>query len=114
MTDCCGQPAFCEKPCFHDSGRSTPGRAGAVSGVLEERGKRYGPFIKHANVAQALKKTLFNCVHRGALADDQVEALEMICHKIARIVNGDPNYADSWIDIAGYAQLVADRLEAGE
>jgi hypothetical protein len=34
----------------------------------------------------------------------------MICHKIARILNGDPNYADSWVDIAGYAQLVADRL----
>jgi hypothetical protein len=34
----------------------------------------------------------------------------MIAHKIGRILNGDPNYADSWIDIAGYAQLVADRL----
>jgi hypothetical protein len=44
------------------------------------------------------------------LMPDQREALEMIAHKIARIVNGDPNYADSWLDIAGYAQLVADRL----
>lgn len=35
----------------------------------------------------------------------------MIAHKIGRILNGDPNYADSWIDIAGYAKLVADRLE---
>ena len=46
-----------------------------------------------------------------ALADDQKEALEMIAHKVARIVNGDPHYADSWVDIAGYAKLVADRLE---
>ena len=38
----------------------------------------------------------------------------MICHKIGRIVNGDPDYADSWIDIAGYAKLVADRLETGK
>jgi hypothetical protein len=38
----------------------------------------------------------------------------MICHKLGRIVNGDPNYADSWIDIAGYAKLVADRLEGKE
>jgi hypothetical protein len=35
----------------------------------------------------------------------------MIAHKIGRIVNGDPRYADSWVDIAGYAKLVADRLE---
>lgn len=39
------------------------------------------------------------------------EALEMIAHKIARICNGDPNYADNWVDIAGYATLVANRLE---
>jgi len=42
---------------------------------------------------------------------DQREALDMICHKIARIVNGNPDYADSWTDIAGYATLVAERLE---
>ena len=46
--------------------------------------------------------------------DDQVEALDMICHKIGRIINGDPDYADSWHDIAGYAQLVADRLTREE
>jgi hypothetical protein len=49
-----------------------------------------------------------------ALAADQQEALDMICHKIGRIVNGDPNYADSWVDIAGYATLVADRLAGVE
>ena len=45
------------------------------------------------------------------LDNDQLEALDMIVHKIARIVNGDPNYSDSWVDIAGYAKLVSDRLE---
>ena len=34
----------------------------------------------------------------------------MIAHKLGRIVNGDPYYADSYIDIAGYAKLVGDRL----
>jgi hypothetical protein len=34
----------------------------------------------------------------------------MIQHKIARILNGDPNYHDSWHDIGGYSKLVADRL----
>ena len=45
------------------------------------------------------------------LMPDQEEALTMICNKISRIVNGNPNHLDSWKDIAGYAQLVADRLE---
>ena len=42
---------------------------------------------------------------------DQVEALDMIATKIARILNGNPDHVDSWIDIAGYATLVADRLK---
>ncbi len=41
---------------------------------------------------------------------DQMEALEMIMHKIGRIINGDADYDDSWRDIAGYAMLVCDRL----
>ena len=36
----------------------------------------------------------------------------MIAHKIGRIINGDPDYDDSWADIAGYAKLVSDRLQA--
>ena len=38
----------------------------------------------------------------------------MVAHKAARILNGDPNIADSWHDIAGYTQLVAQRLNKGE
>jgi len=44
------------------------------------------------------------------MAPDQWEALDMICSKISRIVNGDPDYDDSWVDIAGYAQLIVNRL----
>ena len=87
-----------------------------VNAVLEERGKRYGSFEGHAEIAQELKMTIAAYQEaRGCLfTADQSEALDMICHKIARIINGDPDYADSWIDIAGYAKLVADRLEGGK
>lgn len=80
--------------------------------ILTERGDRYGTFQGHAEIAQQLKGLIHSFeAKRGCDLDpDQREALEMIAHKIARILNGDPNYADSWIDIAGYAQLVADRL----
>jgi hypothetical protein len=83
-----------------------------IDTTLTDRGKRYGTFAGHAEVSQQLKEVLStNLLTRGKVLDeDQREALEMICHKMARIVNGDPNYADSWVDIAGYAKLVADRL----
>ena len=80
--------------------------------ILKERGQRYGRFDGHANVTQRLKGVIAGELHirRKELANDQQEALDMICHKIGRIINGDANYEDSWRDIAGYAQLVADRL----
>lgn len=87
-----------------------------VDAILDERGKRYGTFAGQATMAQALKQIVkANLMARNkSLKADQQEALEMILHKIARIVNGDPDYADSWVDIAGYAKLVADRLEGIE
>ena len=84
-----------------------------LTDILGERGSRYGVFTEHAEVSQSLKDALYAGMQRDLTAD-QKEALEMICHKIGRIVNGDPNYADSWIDIAGYAKLIADRLEGLE
>lgn len=80
-----------------------------VDATLAERGKRYGRFKDHAAISQGFKMIMDG--RTDLLADDQREALEMICHKMARILNGDPNYVDSWVDIAGYAKLVADRLE---
>lgn len=83
-----------------------------IEDTLAERGSRYGIFEGHAQVTQDLKEVIaMALVLRGKkLAPDQQESLDMICHKIGRIINGDPNYDDSWRDIAGYAQLVTQRL----
>ena len=90
--------------------------ATGVDAILDERGARYGKFIDHAEVTQNLKNVMMTHLQKQkrTLIVDQQEALEMIFHKVGRILNGDPNYADSWIDIAGYAKLVADRLEGKE
>lgn len=82
-----------------------------IADILQERGSRYGSFVGHADITLRLKRQMQQSPKWDALADDQIEALHMIAHKIGRILNGDPNYADSWVDIAGYAKLVADRLE---
>lgn len=78
--------------------------------TLEERGTRYGAFCDHAEISQELKDVMHDTPNWESLRPDQKEALEMIQHKIARILNGDPDYVDSWTDIAGYSTLVADRL----
>ena len=88
--------------------------ANDIDATLAERGSRYGKFTDHATITQALKAVMFGYRDDLELAADQREALEMIAHKIGRIINGDPNYADSWVDIAGYAKLVADRLTGVE
>ena len=81
-----------------------------VEHTLYERGKRYGEFAPHAKITQDIKRAMWYCEGWAKLSDAQAEALEMIAHKIGRILNGDPNYADSWHDIAGYARLVEREL----
>ena len=84
-----------------------------VNTTLEERGSRYGRFDTHADVTQELKDVMRKNQGWARLSPAQRESLEMIAHKIGRILNGDPNYADSWHDIAGYASLV-DKLLNGQ
>jgi hypothetical protein len=81
-----------------------------VDAILDERATTYGSFEDVAGFAQEMKNAIRMC-NNSELDDDQIEALDMIASKIARIVNGNPNHIDSWIDIAGYATLVADRLK---
>lgn len=85
----------------------------ATDAILNERATTYGRFRDGAELMQNIKRTLaaHAAKHDKTFTDSQWEALEMIVHKMARIVNGDPNHVDSWRDIAGYAELVADELE---
>jgi hypothetical protein len=87
-----------------------------IQATLDERGTRYGDFMGHAEITCELKDiiALYVITREKKLEPDQLEALDMICHKIGRILNGDPDYADSWHDIAGYAQLVANRLNTDQ
>lgn len=96
-----------------------------IEATLQERGKRYGAFEDHATITQSLKAVMKGQPTPEAvddlgptltekwerLAPDMQEALEMIAHKIGRILNGDETYVDSWVDIAGYAELVSQRLQ---
>jgi hypothetical protein len=84
-----------------------------VDAILDSRAKDYGKFIEGAEIMQMLKRLVHNYIEdRGTpLAFDQREAIDMIIHKMGRIINGNPDKVDHWVDIAGYATLVAERLE---
>jgi hypothetical protein len=91
-----------------------------VEKILDERGSNYGNFHTFSNLSQSLYAiivTHYNDMNKQR--EDQpplpafmAESLRMICHKLARIANGNPYHTDSWVDIAGYAQLVTQILEA--
>ena len=83
----------------------------SVDQTLAERGSRYGVFSEHARITQNLKQAMTDSPNWQALNASQKEALEMVAHKIGRILNGDPSYIDSWHDIIGYTRLVEERLE---
>lgn len=78
--------------------------------TLSERGARYGDFTIHANIAQHIQDIMRFQHGWSKLNAVQKQALTVIADKIARILSGDPGYADNWHDIQGYAKLVEDRL----
>ncbi len=81
-----------------------------IDATLQERGKRYGEFKEHARITQNIKDAMRDSPNWHVLSGDKKECLEMIAHKAGRILNGDPEYHDSWHDIVGYTKLVADTL----
>jgi len=89
---------------------------GNIVATLNQRAVDYGKFKDGAALMQGIKRLLADHAraHDKTFSDDQWEALEMIVHKMARIVNGNPDKVDHWVDIAGYAKLVANRLEGIE
>jgi hypothetical protein len=85
-----------------------------INETLETRLTKYGEYMGVATIAQNIKYVMQQTSNWNNLEPDQMESLDMIANKIARILNGDPNYDDSWHDIAGYATLVADRLRKSQ
>ena len=82
-----------------------------IDATVEERGNRYGAFKDSADIIQELKSVMRSTRNWSNLTPSQREALEMIQHKVGRILNGDPNYTDSWHDIKGYAHLIEEELK---
>lgn len=81
-----------------------------IDKTLEQRGVKYGVFSEHARITQNIKRAMADSPNWDKLDDAKKEALEMTAHKIGRILNGDPEFHDSWHDIVGYITLVEKEL----
>jgi hypothetical protein len=85
-----------------------------VTETLDTRGNRYGEYRNVSTTAQQLKENLRDGASWGIMEPYMQESLDLIANKLARIVNGDPFYDDSWHDVGGYATLVEIELSKGE
>lgn len=88
-----------------------------IDALLIERGATHGNYDDHARITQRLKNVIDDELrHRSlrcqeCLSSGAIEALDMISHKIGRIIAGQWDFPDHWEDIAGYALLPVRKIE---
>lgn len=82
-----------------------------IENTIKERTKTCGEFRDITKTSYDLKYTLRQGEKFPRIPPYMVEAMDMIAHKLARIVQGDPLYIDHWRDIQGYARLVENELK---
>ena len=81
----------------------------ALGATLAARAATHGEYNDHARITQELKAVIRSGPSYEKCSPHERETLDMIAHKIGRIVSGDPHFTHHWHDIAGYARLSEDR-----
>lgn len=76
-----------------------------IDETLSTRNSTHGDFAENARIAQEFKNWLREQPGYRNLTHVQMEALDLIATKLARILSGKASYDDHWHDIAGYAGL---------
>lgn len=72
--------------------------------IIPNRDRQHGGMEAVGLVSQRLKIAMRAGVNWPLLTPGEQEALDMIAHKIARILSGnDPHDPEHWTDLAGYA-----------
>lgn len=90
---------------FLDSRESTPKPA------VIDRQNTHGDYASGAVMTQKLMRILQQGESWDNLTDVHIETLHMLCHKMVRMVHGNPFDADHTKDIAGYATRLVEYLE---
>mgnify|MGYP000524122749 CR=1 FL=1 len=84
----------------------------SIEKTLKQRGSIYGAFSDNAETSQIMKQTMRQAKNWNELSYAQQEALEMVQHKISRMLNGNHNYQDNVVDILGYTELMFKDMKA--
>lgn len=77
----------------------------ATGRLTDTRKQSHGKIQDVGEVSQKFKAITHAAKNWETMSDSQREALDLIVHKIARILVGDPDFKDHWDDIAGYASI---------
>ena len=85
-----------------------------IDNVLKQREQQYGDFKNVSNIFKGIMNQVN--LNKGPLfglseSSEQWAAVHMIAMKLSRVVSGNPNNRDNWVDIAGYANLVLKSLD---
>ena len=82
-----------------------------IAATLAVRASRYGDFTSQAALTQSVLDIWSATPVWATLDPVKKSSLFYIADKVARALNGDPEYTDNWHDIGGYAKLVEDRCK---
>lgn len=73
--------------------------------TVAARAATHGNFNLQGSFAAVVKRMARESPNYSELEPRQGEALDMMITKIARILYGDAQHRDHWVDIQGYAKL---------
>ena len=86
-----------------------------ITKILNERQATHGDYLSKCVFIQTTKEAMRDGNGNWYRLDsDMQESLDMVIHKISRILYGDPYHTDNRLDIAGYIMLVGNRLQIEE
>jgi hypothetical protein len=85
-----------------------------VQSTLSTRQNSHGDFRENGRIMQQLKIAARTGHNWKTMEHHKQEAIDMILHKIGRILSGNSDHADHWHDIAGYATLCENIILTGE
>lgn len=82
--------------------------------IIEDRNNTHGDYEVQAALSQKQKDLLRSAPGWDALSAEQKETLDMVCVKMSRVLCGNANEPDHWLDMMGYVKLVHNQLTQGK
>jgi hypothetical protein len=87
-------------------------RSSEIDATLAYRQSTHGDFADVAFRAQEIKTSFHYGTRWHTLSPVQMESLEMLATKLARLVEGDPDFEDHTVDAIGYLTLMLNDLRS--